>query len=47
MLVNILRDWITVDFAQSMRSTGENLPIYPELLVCGAGLRVLGGEAIK
>eukprot|EP00978_Attheya_sp_CCMP212_P033435 scaffold134925_cov24-Attheya_sp.AAC.1 len=40
-LVNVLRDRITVNYAQSMRLTGGNAPIYPEL-VCGVGIRYLG-----
>jgi hypothetical protein len=45
-LVDILRDRITVDFAQSMRSTSGNTPIYPEL-VCGVGIRYFGGDSLK
>jgi hypothetical protein len=45
-LIDILRYKITVDFAQSLRSTSRNDPIYPEL-VAGAGLLYLGGDPIK
>ena len=46
MLVDILRNDITVDEAKSRASSSGNDPIYPEL-VAGAGLRFLGGEFPK
>jgi hypothetical protein len=42
-LVDMLRDKITMDQVQSMRSTSGNEPIYPELIV-SIGIRILGGE---
>jgi hypothetical protein len=46
VLINILCNNITVNYAQSERSTSGNTPIYPEL-VCGVGIRYLGGDALK
>ena len=35
-----------MNYVQSERSTGGNTPIFPEL-VCGVGIRYLGGDALK
>jgi hypothetical protein len=40
-LVEELRVPLTILFVQSMRSTSENKPIYPEVIVA-IGLRILG-----
>jgi hypothetical protein len=46
MLVELLRPSITVNERKSRNSTGNNEPIYPEMVV-GAGLRFLGGSSHK
>ena len=46
VLINILCNNITVNYAQSERSTSGNTPIYPEL-VCGVGIRYFGGDSLK
>ena len=45
-LVNILREDVTVDGMQSLRSSAVNRQIYPEMIVA-SGLRFLGGEPVK
>jgi len=45
-LVGILRQQVGMDELQSMRSTGGNDPITPEMTVA-AGLRYLGGSLVK
>jgi hypothetical protein len=45
-LVDLLREYITGDYAKSQASTKGNDRISPELVV-GAGLRLLGGEFYK
>jgi hypothetical protein len=45
-LVNLLREYITVDVSKSHASTGGNDPISPEI-ICAAGIRFLGGEFHK
>ena len=44
-LVNILREDVTVDGMQSLRSSDVNRQIYPEMIVA-SGLRFLGGEPV-
>jgi len=45
-LVELLRPSIVVNETKSRNSTGNNEPIYPEMIV-GAGLRFLGGSFYK
>ncbi len=45
-LVEELRIPLTVSFAQSLRSTSGNEPIYPEMIVA-IGLRILGPSDTK
>jgi hypothetical protein len=46
VLLEILRDKITVNYVKSMASTDRNEPIYPEV-VLASGLRFLGGDFPK